>query len=57
MEIVKLAALPLDRYWYNGYDRTANKWTGPPGLAVRMNWDMERRLNFTTEILYGQGGT
>lgn len=53
-EVLRLAANPMAGVCYSDYDptREGSPWLGPPGTAIVLTRDLEKRLNFTTELVF-----
>lgn len=49
---MRMAANPMDLVCYASYDSPTDTWSGPPGTGLLLAWDLERRLNFTTQLIY-----
>lgn len=52
MEVIKMAANPLDGICYTEYDAESDSWLGPSGAGMLLTHELERRLNFTSQLIY-----
>lgn len=54
-KMIKMAINPFSSSCYVGYDVESDTWWGPPGRGILLATDLERRLNFTSQLIYADG--
>lgn len=55
MEVIKMAANPVDGICFSDYDTDTGRWFGPPGAGILLMRELEHRLNFTSQFIYSDG--